>query len=417
MLTHHHVDHVAGTEDLRERYGVKVVGATADAHRLPKLDQAWRRATTWRSAARPRTCWTRPATPAATSPTCSTPSTRCSAATRCSASAAAGCWKAPRRTCSPRCRSSPSCRRETLVYCGHEYTESNARFALHAIRNNAALQAYAAGVRQKRAAGQATVPSRLADELAANPFLRAPDVATLADLRAAQGQVLKGFAVKLFHSPASPFVRKVMASPIAREIDAQIELVPANPHASPPALLAANPLSKVPCLITEDGVALFDSPVICEYLDALDDGALPLFPRAGGARWRALKLQALADGIMDAAVSRRGELPAPEGGRARGVMARQKAAVDRGVAALEADPPHQAIDIGSIAVGCALGYLDFRFPPSHGARRRRNWRRGLRRSARTRAWQDGAARGEVTGLRSGRRENLSLRLLRSVESL
>ena len=73
---------------------------------------------------------------------------------------------------------------ETLVYCGHEYTESNARFALHAIRNNAALQAYAAGVRQKRAAGEATVPSRLSDELAANPFLRAPDVATLADLRA-----------------------------------------------------------------------------------------------------------------------------------------------------------------------------------------------------------------------------------------
>ncbi len=71
-----------------------------------------------------------------------------------------------------------------MVYCGHEYTESNARFALHALPDNAALQAFAAGVKQKRAAGQATVPSRLADELAANPFLLAPDVATLAALRA-----------------------------------------------------------------------------------------------------------------------------------------------------------------------------------------------------------------------------------------
>ncbi len=166
--------------------------------------------------------------------------------------------------------------------------------------------------------------------------------------------------MKLFYSPASPFARKVLACAIAREIDGQIELVPTNPHASPPDLLAANPLSKVPCLITEDGVALFDSPVICEYLDAVD-GALPLFPRAAGARWRALKLQALADGIMDAAVARRGEQQRPVEAARDAFMARQKAAVDRGVAALEAEPPHQALDIGAIAVGCALGYLDFRF--------------------------------------------------------
>ena len=73
---------------------------------------------------------------------------------------------------------------ETQVCCGHEYTESNARFALHADPGNAALQAYAARVKQMRAAGRPTVPSRLADELAANPFLRAPDVAAFADLRA-----------------------------------------------------------------------------------------------------------------------------------------------------------------------------------------------------------------------------------------
>jgi hydroxyacylglutathione hydrolase len=73
---------------------------------------------------------------------------------------------------------------ETLVCCGHEYTQSNARFALHVDPDNAALQAYAENVRKKRAQGLPTVPSLLSDELAANPFLRAPDVATLADLRA-----------------------------------------------------------------------------------------------------------------------------------------------------------------------------------------------------------------------------------------
>ena len=77
---------------------------------------------------------------------------------------------------------------QTLVYCGHEYTESNARFALHADPHNAALQAYAARVTELRAQGLATVPSRLSDEMAANPFLRAPDVASLAELREAKNK-------------------------------------------------------------------------------------------------------------------------------------------------------------------------------------------------------------------------------------
>jgi glutathione S-transferase len=165
--------------------------------------------------------------------------------------------------------------------------------------------------------------------------------------------------VKLFYSAASPFVRKVMACAIARDLDGRIELVPTNPHASPPALLAANPLSKVPCLITDDGFALFDSPVICEYLDSLE-GDIPLYPR-GGARWIALRQQALADGIMDAAVSRRQEGLRPAEEARQAAMARNKAAIDRALAALEAELPHQAVDIGTISIGCALGYLDFRF--------------------------------------------------------
>jgi len=171
--------------------------------------------------------------------------------------------------------------------------------------------------------------------------------------------------VKLFYSATSPFVRKVLACAIAREIDGQIELVATNAHASTPDLLAANPLSKVPALITGDGLALFDSPVICEYLDSVGDERA-LFPRHHSTDLlRALRLQALGDGMMDAAVLRRGEQGRPQESARDAVMARQRAAVARSLELLERETPHRWLDIGTIAVGCALGYLDFRF--SHEA--------------------------------------------------
>ncbi|MBU6497031.1 MAG: glutathione S-transferase N-terminal domain-containing protein [Rhodospirillales bacterium] len=167
--------------------------------------------------------------------------------------------------------------------------------------------------------------------------------------------------MKLYYSPASPFVRKVMACAITRGIAEQIKLLPTNPQLSEPAFVADNPLSKVPCLVTSDGTALFDSPVICEYLDSLD-GGLPMFPRSGWARWRALKQQAISDGILDAAVGRRGELAKPKEAGRDAWMARQVAAIQRALDALEADLPHQSVDIGTISIACALGYLDFRYP-------------------------------------------------------
>jgi glutathione S-transferase len=166
--------------------------------------------------------------------------------------------------------------------------------------------------------------------------------------------------MKLFYSAASPFARKVVACAIARELVEHIERIPTNAQQSLPELLAVNPLSKVPALLTSDGVAIFDSPVICEYLDTRE-GTLPLFPSHGGPRWRALILQALGDGIMDAAVLRRAESQRPEDAARSANMDRQKAAIDRSLAVLEAELPHQTIDIGTITIGCALGYLDFRF--------------------------------------------------------
>ncbi|WP_174503913.1 glutathione S-transferase N-terminal domain-containing protein [Acidiphilium sp. C61] len=165
--------------------------------------------------------------------------------------------------------------------------------------------------------------------------------------------------MKLFHSVASPYVRKVMACAIAREIDQLIELIPTNPHESPAALTANNPLSKVPCLVTDEGVGLFDSRVICEYLDQIGD-ALPLFPGSGAARWTALRYQAMGDGILDAAVGIRMESLKPKEAARAAFMERQMQAIERTLAVLEQDPPGKMLDIGSIAVGCALGYLDFR---------------------------------------------------------
>lgn len=166
--------------------------------------------------------------------------------------------------------------------------------------------------------------------------------------------------MKLFYSAASPFARKVLACAVSREIVERIERISVNAQENPPALLAANPLGKVPCLVTSDGLALFDSPVICEYLDSIE-GTVPMFPRAAGPRLRALKFQAIGDGIMDAAVLRRGESLRPEEAARTQFMERQRAAIARTLDALEQDPPHQHVDIGSIAVACALGYLDFRF--------------------------------------------------------
>lgn len=164
--------------------------------------------------------------------------------------------------------------------------------------------------------------------------------------------------MKLHHSQASPYVRKCVA--VALHHGLALERVATNPHESPPALLADNPLSKVPSLVTDDGLTLNDSPVITEYLDALGTGAR-LYPAAGPARWRALAMAALADGILDAAVGRRlqGQWPQDEGRQK--YDARQKAAVARALDALEAMDLTGPLDIGQVGVMCALGYLDFRF--------------------------------------------------------
>lgn len=185
--------------------------------------------------------------------------------------------------------------------------------------------------------------------------------------------------MKLHYNAASPFARKVRAVAIETGLAERIELVQRTmTPVKPDTLLNAdNPLGKVPCLVADDGAALYDSRVICEYLDSLHHGA-KLFPSEGAARWTALRRQALGDGIMDAGVSTRYEtFLRPEPLRWESWIDNQKAKYRRGLDALEAESESFAvIDIGTITIACALGYLDFRFAGE-------GWRTGRPRLA---AW-------------------------------
>lgn len=167
--------------------------------------------------------------------------------------------------------------------------------------------------------------------------------------------------MKLHYSPRSPFVRKVLVCAHEKGLDSRIELIETDPWASPDALTSDNPLSKVPALTLDDGSVIFDSPVICEYLDTLAPAPV-LFPQ-GPARWEALVGQALADGICDAAVLRRMEMMRPADQQSPDWFDRQARAVERALDRLEQVAPGigERLDIGTIAIGCALGYLDFRW--------------------------------------------------------
>jgi hydroxyacylglutathione hydrolase len=184
LLTHHHSDHIAGVDEVKARFGCPVVGASADRHRLPKLDQAVAEGDTVKLGG-------------AVAQVIETPGhTRgqinfffpdgdilLSGDTLFSL----GCGRLSEGTPEEMyssLRKLAALPGDTKVCCGHEYTESNARFALAVDRDNTELHTFVAKVEQLRAAGQPSVPSVLSDELKANPFLLAPDAASFASLRA-----------------------------------------------------------------------------------------------------------------------------------------------------------------------------------------------------------------------------------------
>ncbi len=186
--------------------------------------------------------------------------------------------------------------------------------------------------------------------------------------------------MKLYLNPASPFARKVRISALELALAERIELIevslsPVQPHHG---LRSHNPLGKIPALLTEANEALYDSPVICEYLDALAGGDR-LWPAAGAARWRALRRQALADGLAEAAILMRYELVIrPEALRWSEWLDDQRLKVRTALDALEAEPLDGPFDIGAISIVCALEYLEFRFPEER-------WREGRPQLA---AWHE-----------------------------
>ena len=169
--------------------------------------------------------------------------------------------------------------------------------------------------------------------------------------------------MQLYYSPTSPFVRKCLVAAQELGLREKIEFLPAAPHPvdRDRALIARNPLGKVPTLITDDGVALYDSRVICDYLNSLGDRRLV---PAGPSRWRVYRDQALALGMMEAAVLVRYETFArPEPLRWKEWIDGQLDKVTCGLAEIQhgASTLGNRVDVGTIAIGCALGYLDFRF--------------------------------------------------------
>jgi len=170
--------------------------------------------------------------------------------------------------------------------------------------------------------------------------------------------------MKLHWSPRSPFVRKVMIVAHERGLADRMTCVRTvaamtKPHAE---LMRDNPLSKIPTLALDDGTVLYDSPVICEYLDCLAAGTPKLFPGEPKARMTALRRQALGDGFLDLLLLWRDERMRAQPSAAHLASATARTAVtlehlEREAEAIAATP----FDIGHVAIGCALSYLDFRF--------------------------------------------------------
>lgn len=169
--------------------------------------------------------------------------------------------------------------------------------------------------------------------------------------------------MKILFSPFSPYVRKCLAVAHELGLDDRIQLLPSSAHPvqRDRAIIANNPLGKVPTFFTDDGQVLYDSRVICEYLNDLAQGAL--FPQ-GATRWDTLTLHALGDGMLDACLLARYEdVARPEAIRWPEWRAAQLDKVETSLAHLEARDASLAnrADIGTLTLGCALWYLDVRF--------------------------------------------------------
>jgi len=172
----------------------------------------------------------------------------------------------------------------------------------------------------------------------------------------------------LRYSAASPYARKVRIAADLLGLTGRIKISTADTADPNDSIRAQNPLGKIPTLLLEDGSALYDSRVIVDYLDHLAGGGR-LIPSDPARRFSTLRLEALGDGICDAALLIRYEQTTrPEAQRSASWIELQQGKIDRALAVLEAAPPDAPRDAGHLATACALGYLDLRFGRAWRAR-------------------------------------------------
>lgn len=167
--------------------------------------------------------------------------------------------------------------------------------------------------------------------------------------------------MQLFYSPTSPYARKCRALIIEKSLEDKIECVEALPLDDPEALLAANPLGKVPALIRKSGPALIDSPLICEFIDTLNDDRW--IPANGESRILVLRQQALADGLLDLTIGRRIEMNRPANRRYKAWTERWERGIARTLAQLDRERGQfeHSVDLGALSIAVALSYLDLRY--------------------------------------------------------
>jgi glutathione S-transferase len=164
-------------------------------------------------------------------------------------------------------------------------------------------------------------------------------------------------------SPPSPFGRKIKLALGILELESEVTIEKADPTDMSDSLRQQNPLGKIPALIIEDGTVIYDSPVILEYLDARAGGG-KIIPKDANARIKALTLQALCDGILDAGILLVYESRwRPPEMAVQKWLDHQRGKVERAMAVLEASPPplDATPNVGQITLACVLGYGDLRF--------------------------------------------------------
>ena len=174
--------------------------------------------------------------------------------------------------------------------------------------------------------------------------------------------------MELRYGPTSPFARKVRVVAIETGQGDKLKLVRARAMDAGTDLDKFNPLVKVPALTMDNGRPLYDSPVICDYIDSLDSGT-KMIPPSGPERWEALRREALADGMMDAFISWRRERRRPNTGAgaedAEKAAERQRAKIENAFDCLEAEVAElqtRPVSIDSISVACSIGYMDLNGP-------------------------------------------------------